>query len=143
MRFPWLIELIFNTASHHRMHHRPPGNCNYAGVLIIWDRFFCTFMSERHLPPTKIITAATSSTPEVTSYTNRGVIYGLAKPLNHYDPVYANMSHLLRLTAPKTDADGSCDEDSAGILNRYTHKRMYRYFQNFPSLTLDLIFIYA
>jgi hypothetical protein len=24
----------------------PPGNCNYAGVLIIWDRIFGTFVAE-------------------------------------------------------------------------------------------------
>eukprot|EP00300_Choanocystis_sp_HF-7_P005522 c14126_g1_i1.p1 GENE.c14126_g1_i1~~c14126_g1_i1.p1 ORF type:complete len:287 (+),score=42.24 c14126_g1_i1:44-904(+) len=40
------LELILNTPSHHRMHHRPPGNCNYAGVLIIWDRIFGTFVAE-------------------------------------------------------------------------------------------------
>jgi alkylglycerol monooxygenase len=34
----WLgpVEYVLNTPSNHRMHHRPPGNCNYAGVLIIW-----------------------------------------------------------------------------------------------------------
>ena len=30
----------------HRMHHRPPGNCNYAGVFIIWDRIFGTYQAE-------------------------------------------------------------------------------------------------
>jgi sterol desaturase/sphingolipid hydroxylase (fatty acid hydroxylase superfamily) len=32
----WLgpVEYVLNTPSNHRMHHRPPGNCNYAGMCI-------------------------------------------------------------------------------------------------------------
>mmetsp|Transcript_34937 Transcript_34937/g.93463 ORF Transcript_34937/g.93463 Transcript_34937/m.93463 type:complete len:98 (-) Transcript_34937:934-1227(-) len=41
-RLPLGLEYIFNTPMAHRMHHRPPGNCNYAGMLIIWDRMFGT-----------------------------------------------------------------------------------------------------
>lgn len=37
-KLPWIFEMILNTASHHRMHHRTPGNCNYGGVFIIFDR---------------------------------------------------------------------------------------------------------
>ena len=74
------LELILNTPSHHRMHHRPPGNCNYAGVLIIWDRMFGTFVGEDR---------------QVRSY-------GLAKPLTSYNPVYANLSHLHRMVGSGT-----------------------------------------
>ena len=42
-----VLEYIINTPSAHRMHHRPPGNCNYAGALIIWDRMFDTFRPEK------------------------------------------------------------------------------------------------
>jgi hypothetical protein len=28
------------------MHHKPPGNCNYGGVLIIWDKLFGTYVPE-------------------------------------------------------------------------------------------------
>ena len=38
-----------NTPSHHRVHHeRNPRylDCNYAGVFIIWDRMFGTFVPE-------------------------------------------------------------------------------------------------
>jgi len=44
-RLGWL-EFLFNTPFHHRVHHRPPGNCNYAGVLIVWDRLFKTYSTE-------------------------------------------------------------------------------------------------
>lgn len=43
---PKLSEALLNTPSHHRVHHRPPGNCNYAGFLIVWDRLFGTFTPE-------------------------------------------------------------------------------------------------
>ncbi|MFM7027169.1 MAG: sterol desaturase family protein [Chakrabartia sp.] len=48
-RLPRWFEAVFNTPSHHRVHH---GNnpryldTNYAGTLIIWDRLFGTFQPE-------------------------------------------------------------------------------------------------
>lgn len=45
---PW-FEAVFNTPSHHRVHHaRNPRylDRNYAGILIIWDRLFGTFQPE-------------------------------------------------------------------------------------------------
>ena len=36
------LDLVLNTSAHHRVHHganRFCLDCNYAGVLIIWDRF--------------------------------------------------------------------------------------------------------
>lgn len=49
-RLPAPIEWVFNTPSHHRVHHaRNPRylDRNYAGILIIWDRLFGTFEPER------------------------------------------------------------------------------------------------
>jgi len=43
------LEWIFNTPSHHRVHHaRNPRyiDRNYGGVLIVWDRLFGTFVPE-------------------------------------------------------------------------------------------------
>lgn len=43
------FEWIFNTPSHHRVHHATNAkylDANYAGVLIIWDRLFGTFVPE-------------------------------------------------------------------------------------------------
>ncbi len=43
------IELIFNTPSHHRVHHATNPrylDANFAGTLIIWDRLFGTFVEE-------------------------------------------------------------------------------------------------
>ena len=45
---PW-FEAVFNTPSHHRGHHgRNPRylDANYAGVLIVWDRLFGSFVAE-------------------------------------------------------------------------------------------------
>src|SRR6185295_7189235 len=49
-RLPAPIEFIFNTPSHHRVHHGANEQYldrNYAGILIIWDRMFGTFAGER------------------------------------------------------------------------------------------------
>ncbi|PQA86891.1 sterol desaturase family protein [Hyphococcus luteus] len=43
------FEWIFNTPSHHRVHHATNPrylDANYAGILIIWDRMFGTFIPE-------------------------------------------------------------------------------------------------
>ncbi|WP_038173311.1 sterol desaturase family protein [Vibrio pacinii] len=61
----WL-ELIFNTPSHHRVHHgRNPQyiDKNYAGVLIVWDKLFATFE------------------PEIET-----VRYGISKPIKSNNP---------------------------------------------------------
>jgi len=50
---PW-FEYLFNTPSHHRVHHASnPGylDRNYAGVLMVWDRLFGTFVRERDEEP--------------------------------------------------------------------------------------------
>ncbi|MGR5130850.1 sterol desaturase family protein [Vibrio alfacsensis] len=60
------LEWVFNTPSHHRVHHgvnRQYIDKNYAGVLIIWDRMFGTFE------------------PEVEA-----VRYGISKPVNSFNP---------------------------------------------------------
>lgn len=48
-KMPRWFEAVFNTPSHHRVHHaRNPRylDKNYAGILIIWDKMFGTFTPE-------------------------------------------------------------------------------------------------
>ncbi|UKJ09153.1 sterol desaturase family protein [Solitalea lacus] len=48
-QMPRLIEFIFNTPAHHRVHHASDVKYldrNHAGILIIWDRMFGTFIKE-------------------------------------------------------------------------------------------------
>lgn len=69
-KFPKPIEYIFNTPSHHRVHHASNVrylDCNHAGALIIWDRIFGTFSEE--MPTEK-------------------PVYGLTKNINSYNPAY-------------------------------------------------------
>ena len=66
-KLPAPIEFIFNTPSHHRVHHGSNLaylDKNHAGVLIIWDRLFGTFQAELHRPT-----------------------YGLTSNLNTHNPV--------------------------------------------------------
>lgn len=70
-KFPRWVELVFNTPSHHRVHHgREPKyiDKNHAGVFIVWDRIFGTFQEEEEEP-----------------------IYGLTSPLKSWNPVWANL----------------------------------------------------
>lgn len=53
-RLPRWIEAVFNTPSHHRVHHaRNPRylDANYAGTLIVWDKLFGTFVPELDRDP--------------------------------------------------------------------------------------------
>jgi sterol desaturase/sphingolipid hydroxylase (fatty acid hydroxylase superfamily) len=48
------LEWVMNTPSHHRVHHAINArylDANYAGVLIIWDRIFGTFVPEDNKEP--------------------------------------------------------------------------------------------
>ena len=48
-KLPRPIEAVFNTPSHHRVHHATNKKYldkNYAGIFIIWDRMFGTFAKE-------------------------------------------------------------------------------------------------
>ncbi len=76
-RLPRGIELIFNTPSHHRVHHgRNPGyiDRNYGGVLILWDRLFGTFVDEdTQNPPEYGITTAIPDNRLITLWTHEYV----------------------------------------------------------------------
>jgi sterol desaturase/sphingolipid hydroxylase (fatty acid hydroxylase superfamily) len=64
-RLPRPIEFVFNTPSHHRVHHGSDPEYldrNYAGILIVWDRMFRTFQPEIQRPT-----------------------YGLTKPVGTYN----------------------------------------------------------
>ena len=53
-RMPAWFEYLFNTPSHHRVHHASNPRYldrNYAGVLMAWDRLFGTFVAERDEEP--------------------------------------------------------------------------------------------
>lgn len=52
-KMPHIIEMIFNTPAHHRVHHGSDIKYldkNHAGILIIWDRLFGTFQAEEERP---------------------------------------------------------------------------------------------
>ena len=53
-RMPRWFEAVMNTPSHHRVHHAINPrylDSNYAGVFIVWDKMFGTFVPERDDEP--------------------------------------------------------------------------------------------
>lgn len=66
-KMPAWFEAVFNTPSHHRVHHATNPQYldrNHAGILIIWDKMFGTFEPEVEPP-----------------------VYGLVKNIDTYNPV--------------------------------------------------------
>ncbi|MBN8220183.1 MAG: sterol desaturase family protein [Spirochaetes bacterium] len=62
------FEYFFNTPSHHRVHHATNPqylDCNYGGVVIIFDRIFGTFVAEDEKDPCRfgLITQVKSHNP--------------------------------------------------------------------------------
>ncbi len=69
-RLPGWFEAVFNTPSHHRVHHGSNTRYldrNHAGVLIVWDRLFGTFSPEADEEP---------------------VVYGLTENLGTFSPFW-------------------------------------------------------
>ncbi|MDF3299271.1 sterol desaturase family protein [Streptomyces tropicalis] len=61
------VEYVFNTPSHHRVHHASNSTYldrNYGGILIVWDRLFRSFVPE-----------------------GEPVVYGLTKNIDTYNPM--------------------------------------------------------
>jgi sterol desaturase/sphingolipid hydroxylase (fatty acid hydroxylase superfamily) len=61
-----VLEKIFNTPSHHRAHHGTNPQYidkNYAGVLIIWDKIFGSFIAEKDVPNYGIVGQVYSYNP--------------------------------------------------------------------------------
>jgi len=70
-RLPRPIEAIFNTPSHHRVHHgvnRRYWDKNYAGILIIWDRMFGTFVEEQETVRYGVSEPVTSVNPIIVFF---------------------------------------------------------------------------
>ncbi len=68
-KMPSWFEAVFNTPSHHRVHHGSNPiylDRNHAGILIIWDKMFGTFQ------------------PELA---HEKVTYGLVSNINTYNPI--------------------------------------------------------
>ena len=65
-RLPPFIEAIFNTPSHHRVHHASNPRYldrNHAGIFILWDKLFGSFSAEREDDPPRY-----GLTRNITSY---------------------------------------------------------------------------
>jgi len=78
-KLPRPIEFIFNTPSHHRVHHgRNPEyiDTNFGGMLIIWDRLFGTFVEERD-----------DLAPE----------YGITRQIHSYNPITLTLHEFIDL----------------------------------------------
>lgn len=68
-KMPAWFEAVMNTPSHHRVHHATNPrylDANYAGVFIVWDKIFGSFVPER---------------------ADDRPAYGIVKPLESYNPL--------------------------------------------------------
>jgi len=78
-KMPSWFEAVFNTPSHHRVHHGTNPyylDANFAGILIIWDKMFGTFVPERD---------------------DTQIHYGIVKPINSFNPVKIAFSEWLNI----------------------------------------------
>jgi sterol desaturase/sphingolipid hydroxylase (fatty acid hydroxylase superfamily) len=84
-KFPRAVEAVMNTPSHHRVHHATNPDyldSNYAGVFIVWDRMFGTFVAERAEEPPRygiVHNLATFNVLKIASHEWIGMFADLAK----------------------------------------------------------------
>ena len=72
-RLPRFFEFLFNTPSHHRVHHGSDLKYldrNHGGILIIWDRLFGTFQPEEEKPVYGLTKNVGSFNPFVVAFTS-------------------------------------------------------------------------
>ncbi len=77
-KMPLVIELIFNTPSHHRVHHGSNIKYldkNHAGILIIWDRLFGSFKAEEERPVYGLTKNIDSFNPAVIAFKTWGELF--------------------------------------------------------------------
>ncbi len=89
-KLPRWYEYVFNTPSHHRVHHgRDPKyiDRNHGGTLIIWDRIFGTFQQEEERPT-----------------------YGITTPTDTWNPVMANLQPFARLWEEMKSVPGASNK---------------------------------
>ncbi|MCO5230739.1 MAG: sterol desaturase family protein [Chitinophagales bacterium] len=85
-KLPKFIEFIFNTPSHHRVHHSSNPKYidkNHGGTFIIWDRIFGTFKEEED-----------------------AIDYGVTKPVNSWNILWVNFEYYKWLGALFFQAKG-------------------------------------
>ena len=113
-KLPRPIELIFNTPSHHRVHHgRNPEyiDRNFGGTFIIWDRLFGTFVEEREdLKPDYGITRQIHSYNPITLTLHEftALFRDMAKP----GPLWLRLKHLW--ATPEWQRPSPENTDSSG-----------------------------
>ena len=81
-RCPNVVELIFNTPSHHRVHHARNEQYldrNFGGMFIVWDRLFGTFTPESEPPCFGITTPLRSWNPLTAQFHYLGYLLSLLK----------------------------------------------------------------
>lgn len=76
-KLPAPIEFIFNTPSHHRVHHGSDIKYldkNHAGILVIWDRLFGSFKAEEERPVYGLTINIESYNPAVLAFKTWGAL---------------------------------------------------------------------
>ena len=106
-KLPGWVETVFNTPSHHRVHHgRNPGyiDRNYGGTLIVWDRLFGTFVAEdEQSPPDYGITRPVHSRNLLVLWTHEYV--DLFRAMARPGGLKARLKHLWKPPEWDRDAD--------------------------------------
>ena len=95
-KMPAWFEYLFNTPSHHRVHHASNPRYldrNYAGVLMVWDRLFGTFAEEAEADPPR---------------------YGIIKNIDTYNPFRIAFHEWIAMARDLTSARSATE--AAGLV---------------------------
>jgi len=96
-RLPRPIEAIFNTPSHHRVHHgvnKIYWDKNYGGIFIVWDRIFGTFVEEQETVRYGVSEPVETTNPFIVFF------HGFARLIRDIKPIPGFTNKLLALIKP-------------------------------------------
>jgi sterol desaturase/sphingolipid hydroxylase (fatty acid hydroxylase superfamily) len=113
-----VVEAVFNTPTHHRVHHAsntPYLDANFGGVVIVFDRLFGTFVAERADEPIRygLVTPVRSSNPFRIAL---GEWAQMARDVVHARSLRACLGHLFGPPGWRADGQGC----TTGNLRRAT-----------------------
>jgi len=115
-RMPKWFEAVFNTPSHHRVHHSVHPrhlDANYAGIFIVWDKIFGSFVQEQIDEPMRygVVTSINTYNPIKIAFAEWGNIFKDSLNPNYKANLWTRLKYALAPPGYSHDGSRQTSED--------------------------------
>jgi len=113
---PKWFEAVFNTPSHHRVHHSVHPrhlDANYAGIFIVWDKIFGSFVQEQIDEPMRygVVTSINTYNPIKIAFAEWGNIFKDSLNPNYKANLWTRLKYALAPPGYSHDGSRQTSED--------------------------------